>query len=372
MRIALIHNYLFQHVFPVSELDEWDSEVPSERSPRFEIPSDKRTKITPPPVKRRDSLDSLNVEIGRGEYRKPRSNARKPSTSAHFYVPLRSHSAPLTEQPADAEVGAQTMFTMLDSISYAASFDTTVPFPTAHIPRPIRYPPVPAQLLRASTAGEPSEDILVDGSASSETSASSRLSLAMPIPVKSKRTFEVAFHPDTEDNSLWSTGRSMKKSRRPATPYIAALQIPEDPDNAPDPLKSYLSAISPTVDNAFEAPPRRDGSFSPVLASHTSTDNVRAPKADVQPDGDHAEEVVVVITSPTGQRRVWGVTETVASQISRILDQRPDERIPTEFRAHGSTTTTSGTKRKAEEMPETDLQPKLAKKSGGLFSRLFG
>ncbi|KAJ3549333.1 hypothetical protein NM688_g5189 [Phlebia brevispora] len=188
-----------------------------------------------------------------------------------------------------------------------------------------------------------------------------------PVPYTSKRVFDVAFHPDTEDNGLWANGRSLKRRRkRPPTPFIATTQAPKaddsDSDTQPQARSQHLSASWEENINPRELPPQRATSRSP-----SALDGEK-----LQPKSTEEDEVVIVITSPTGQRRVWGVPEDVATQISRLLDKHSNTTQSEHEQQQESRSPSLGVKRKADQFPaENGHRPKLSKITHSFFSRFF-
>lgn len=180
---------------------------------------------------------------------------------------------------------------------------------------------------------------------------------------KRKREFAVAFTPDTVDSSPWGGERRPGKRVRPPTLPTYDAENVEDNEVS----DQFLDAVPPPELNPLEPPPQKEPPPS-VAPNRFVTEEVE------DEDGEGPSDVFIVITSPTGQRRVWGVSETLATQVSQMLDHKPDELLVGHVHERGQSPSpfTAGKKRQSEAAPEEQGRSNLLKKINGLFSRFLG
>lgn len=182
-----------------------------------------------------------------------------------------------------------------------------------------------------------------------------------------KREFAVAFSPDTVDSSPWGgDGPPTKRVHTPTPhPVHSGENGEEEPKEDDDVSRLFLNALSPSVEcDQLERPPQKDS--SPPVTTKPEAEESR------EADNEDSSDVFIVITSPTGERRVWGVSETIATQVSQMLDHKQDELLAERTRGRSPIPFTAGKKRKLEVAPEEQGRSTLVKKFDGLVSRFLG
>lgn len=188
-----------------------------------------------------------------------------------------------------------------------------------------------------------------------------------PSPLQRKRAFTVAFAPDTvDDSSLGGDGRAAKRVRPPTPYHTSGTGNQEEEDTEDEEVTDqYLDAVQASELDPLELPPQKEA--APLVAPSESI--TKEPEDDTDED---PSDMFIVITSPTGQRRVWGVSETVASQVSNMLDREQDELLVKHNRGRSTSPFTAGKKRKSEAASEERGRSTLLKTFNGLFSRFLG
>ncbi|KAF7797761.1 hypothetical protein EIP86_008961 [Pleurotus ostreatoroseus] len=377
-----IHRQGVLHGQDALDLSESDVDTKIDaRSTRFEIPVDKRNDPTKPYPRIQASsapvLPRVEVTQSASGTEKVQEKANTSHTSSSpVKAESHTHTEPQPRIRAPKPVRPHSETTVSIPVHEAWSSRAThgSPSPPPRARAPASPPPTPPDVIALSVP--PPSYKWVDRSTYDGDAPCTRDLLPDSwIPLPKKRSFDVAFHPDTVDNGFWANGREPKKHiRRPPTPFIASEQAPKDdvdadsePESEPEAASQpqLLQAEPWEQDvNPREPPPYRDASRSPTTQD----------KANPQPPVEDADEVRIVITSPTGQRRVWGVPETMATKISMLLDQRAD-RLLAHRTPQQAVSSSSTTKRKADQMSsqeEGSSKSKLLKTTHSLFSRFFG
>jgi len=173
----------------------------------------------------------------------------------------------------------------------------------------------------------------------SQTNTNKRSRSSLDDPHATKRAKVVQFHPETNDNGLWATGRPLRKIRRQSTPFIHDEEEEGSVEfvGAQGQPSSLASLFNDDIVDWGEAgrPPWNPSPTSArpsAGAESSSTERFIGEVAAIFPTEastiDHTTQVVacpplsVILTGETGEPSVWQVSDEVYQDVTAYLSLR--------------------------------------------------